>query len=581
VVSLLAARARTHASRRTPCALSVVVLATLASLACGADQAGPAPPHPDRWNVLLIMAEDLSPRLGAYGDTLAHTPNIDRLAREGMRFTRAFTTAGVCAPSRSAIILGVHQNRWGAGAMRVNLPRGDGLEPYTAVPPATWKAYPELLRRAGYHTSNQTKTDYALAKGLRGMMGGGPSTIWDDPTTGDWRARAPGQAFFTQLNPQMTHESRVWPTFTFGSLNAWLLFPFRAADHWHWPQRTDPADVVLPPYYVDTPTARADVARHYDDIAYMDEVVGEQLARLEADGLADRTVVIFTTDHGDGLPRAKRWLYDSGIHVPLIVRWPGVVAPGTVNEELVSLVDLAPTILSIAGLPIPDHMEGRVVVGPDAGPEPAYVYAARDRMDTAPDTVRAVRDRRFAYVRHFVPGQPYVLPIAFRDTMPMMQELLALADAGALEGPPALWFRPTRDPEELFDLDSDPHEIVNLAGDPAHAATLARLRAALDRRLAAHDDLGLIPETALRARFYPDGKQPETAPPAFEVSRHADALRVRFVPGTAHASIRHRVDGGPWRVSTEPIALETGACIEASAVRYGWAESETVERCFE
>jgi len=556
-----------------------VALLALACLACGAPDSPPPPPHPDRWNVLLIVAEDLSPRLGAYGDAVAHTPNLDRLAAEGTRFTRAFTTAGVCAPSRAALLMGVHQNRFGAGAMRVNTSPLEAVPPYSAVPPAEWKGFPELLRRAGYHTSNQTKTDYALQPGFGGTSGGGPATVWDDPTHADWRAREPGQAFFTQLNPQMTHESRVWPTFTFGTLFAWLLAPMRIADHLAWQVETDPRDVVLPPYYVDTPTARADVARHYDNVAVLDRVVGEALERLERDGLADRTVVVFTTDHGDGLPRAKRQVYDSGIHVPLIVRWPGVTEPGSVNDELVSFVDLAPTILAIAGLEVPGHMEGRVLLGPHREPEPAYVYAARDRMDEAVDHVRAVRDRRFAYVRNLLPDQPYVQPIAFRDTMPMMQELQALAEAGELEGVPALWFRARRDPEELYDVEADPHEVMNLAGDPAFADTLERLRAALDRRLAEHEDLGLVPEAELRARFYPDGDQPETAAPAISVVRgEGGDRRVVLTPTTPHASIRHRIDGGPWRVYAGPFDVRSGAHVEARAVRYGWAESEEVEQ---
>jgi len=553
-----------------------MLLVTLC-LACAPEPPPAVSPDPERWNVLLIMAEDLSPRIGAYGDTVAHTPNIDRLAREGTRFTRAFTTAGVCAPSRAAVLMGVHQNRFGAGHMRANTSALEDVPPYSAVPPAEWKAFPELLRRAGYHTSNGQKTDYQLEPGLSGTMGGGPETIWDDSTTADWRPRVPGQAFFTQANPQMTHESRVWPTWSFDNIYGWVMAPLRVADHFAWPRETAPDDVVLPPYYVDTPTARADLARHYNNIALMDEEVGELLARLEADGLADRTVVIFTTDHGDGLPRAKRWLYDSGIHVPLIVRWPGVLSPGSVNDELVSLVDLAPTVLSIAGEPIPPHFEGRVIAGPGKEPEPAYIHAARDRMDTALDAVRAVRDRRFKYVRNLRPDLPYVQPIGFRDTMPMMRELLALDAAGELEGAPALWFRDVRTADELYDLDADPHEIQNLAGDPAHAENLTRLRAELDRHLEMHADLGLLPEPALRAHFYPDGERPVTSPPALAIVHDDERALAVITATTPDASIRHRVDGAAWQLYVDPFEAKPGERIEARSVRYGWSESESTE----
>jgi hypothetical protein len=283
--------------------------------------------------------------------------------------------------------------------------------------------------------------------------------------------------------------------------------------------------------------------------------------------------VIFTSDHGDGLPRAKRWLYDSGLHVPLIVRWPGENEPGGVAGELVSGVDLAPTILSAAGVSVPEQMEGRVFVGPDKTGEPDHVFAARDRIDEGVDRVRAVRDRRFKYVRHMLPQQPYVLASAFRDQMPMMQELLALAEADALEGAPALWFRDQRDAEELFDTRADPHEIRNLAGDPAHAATLMRMRAVLDTWLGGGEDLGLEPEATLAERFWPGGKQPATRSPTIE--KRGDSLHLSSSTPGASLLWRRPHDEG-WSLYTGPIAaLETGR-IEARAVRYGYEVSASV-----
>jgi arylsulfatase A-like enzyme len=521
----------------------------------------------ERPNILLIVAEDLSPRMGAYGDALADTPSIDRLAREGTRYTRAFTTAGVCAPSRAAIILGVHQNTWGAGHMRAS---GGG---YVAVPPADWKAFPELLRAAGYYTVNNGKTDYQMSRRFPNGVFGGPSSIWDEARADDWRGRAPGQPFFVYHTLLATHESQVWPTWRFHSWTQILMAPMRVRNHRAWVLETDPAAVTLPPYYPDTPTVRADLARHYNNIARMDRQVGEILERLEADGLADDTLVVFTTDHGDGLPRAKRWLYDSGLHVPLIVRWPGRVAAGAVDEELVSGVDLAPTFLSLAGVAVPGPLHGRVLLGREAQPEPRYVYAARDRIDEQPDTVRAVRDRRFKYIRNRHPERPYVLDMAFRDQMPMMQELRRLAAEERLEGVPALWFRAQRAPEELYDTEADPHEIQNRAGDPAFAAVLARMRAELDRWLAASGDLGLLPEEELRQRFWPGGREPVTADPT--LGRDADGS-LALQCATPGASMELRLDGGPWRLYTGPVEAPPGAGAEARAVRYGWAASGEV-----
>lgn len=526
-----------------------------------------------RPNLLLIVAEDLSPRLGAYGDPVAHTPNLDRLAAEGVRYTRAFTTAGVCAPSRAALIMGVHQNRFGAGHMRA------AQGGYVAVPPPDWKAFPERLRAAGYFTANSGKTDYQMSARLGGARGG-PFTIWDrDGGMGEgffsdsfalWEERAPGQPFFAYLTLGGTHESQVWPTWQLGERALhWLLLPMRVRNHARWVQRTDPGDVRLPPYYPDTAVVRADLARHYDNVAAMDALVGETLAALARDGLSDETVVIFTTDHGDGLPRGKRWLYDSGIHVPLIVRWPGQVEPGSVSDELVSGVDLAPTLLALAGAPVPAHLEGRVLVGPGREPAPAFVFAARDRMDESSDTVRAARDTRFKYVRNLRPELPYQLANSFGAEMPTWRELKRLHDAGELTGSAALWFRERRPPEEFYDTEADPHEVHDLAGDPRYAAELARLRAALDHWLGAAPDLGLLPEDELRERFWPGGEQPVTAAPEIAIEDGQTTLR----SVTRGASLGYRVDGGAWRLYREPFAVEAGARIEAKAVRYGWAES--------
>ena len=521
-----------------------------------------ADPRP---NIVLIMAEDLSPRIGAYGDRIARTPHLDRLAESSLRFTNAHTTAGVCAPSRAAIIMGAHQDHWGAGHMRAH------AGGYVAVPPEDWKAFPERLRAAGYWTVNGSgKTDYQMATGLTAAFSG-PFTIWDEPNGDDWRGRAEGQPFFAYLTLGQSHESQVWPTWHASTTGLVMAF-MRIPNHWSWQHETDPATVEVPPYYPDTPTVRADIARHYNNIATVDRLTGEILAKLDADGERDRTLVIWTTDHGDGLPRAKRWLYDSGTRVPLLVRWPGHVERGTVNEELVSGVDLAATILAAAGLEAPAQQEGRIFVGPAREPEPAFIFASRGRIDEQADRVRSVRDRGFLYVRHLMPDQPYVLDIAFRNEMPMMREMLAMHEAGALEGTPALWFRDRRDPEELYDTAADPHQIRNLAGDPAYRERLERMRAVLDARLADGRDLGLLPEEVLRERMWPGGEQPVT--PAPDITWQGDAAVVTARHG---ASIGYRLGSEErWRLYTGPVPVSAGTAFTAKAVRYGWAESDAV-----
>lgn len=540
----------------------VLGVAALASPALGAG----------RPNLLLFVAEDLSPRIGAFGDPVASTPHIDRLAREGVRYPNTFTTAGVCAPSRAALITGVHQISIGAQYMRAST-RPAGA--YTSVPPPEVKAFPELLRASGYYTFVNQKLDYQFS-GV--FTGSGPFTIWDAEGTESWRGRPDGAPFFGMINLGETHESAV-----FRPLGSWphsgmhflmqLVLAYQYGIHELWGRQgsTDPASLSLPPYYPDAPAVREDVARHYDNIARMDAHLGEILARLEADGLADSTIVVFTTDHGDGLPRAKRELYDSGIRVPLVVRWPESLRPagalpGTVDERLVSFVDLAPTILAWAGAAPPAFLHGRSL----AAASRSYVFASRDRIDEVPDRQRAVRDARFKYIRSWYPEQPGGHRLAFRDNLESMRELWKLRDEGRLDAAQSLWFEPPG-PERLFDLEKDAYELHDVASEPAYAQDLLRLRAALDAWLARVGDTSEQAEDDMVASFWPAGEQPVTDAPVLEVS----SGRVSIRAPNAGASIGYRVGDGDWQLYTGPFAAPPGARITAKAVRYGWKESES------
>jgi len=527
-----------------------------------------------RPNVLLLVAEDLGPRIGAFGDGVARTPNLDRLAREGVRYPNAFTTSPVCAPSRAALITGMHQASLGAQHMRASSRPAGG---YRSVPPAHVKAFPEQLRAAGYYTFVTEKLDYQFSGP---DTGSGPFTIWDaedDPAL--WRKRDPGQPFFGMLNFLETHETGVmrplgrWPHGLLHlGIQLWRAWRFGLPSG---DDPTPPEAVTVPPFYPDTPIVRADISRHYDNIHQMDAAVGEVLARLEADGLADSTIVIWTTDHGDGLPRAKRELFDSGIRVPMIIRWldawssPGAV-PGSVDEQLISFVDLAPTLLELAGVTPPDPLHGRSFASRRSPPS-EYVYAARDRMDEVPDRQRVARDLRFAYIRSDAPGLPGAHPLAFRDNLDIMRELRRLHEAGALEREQEIWFQPVGR-ERLFDTRSDPWELRNLASDPAHAAVLARMRAALDAWLRRIDDTHAISEDELVARLQPRGEPEVTPAPAILVA----GRRITVRSDTPGASLGYRIDAGRWRLYTEPFDAPPGSSVRAKAVRYGWDESEVV-----
>ncbi len=335
-----------------------------------------------RWNILCIVCEDISPLLGSYGDPVAQTPVLDRLARDGVRFTRMFSSSGVCAPSRAALITGLYATAIGADNMRTSTKDLADHAPYEAVPPPAVRPFAEYLRAAGYYTTNNAKTDYQFET---------PLTAWDESgPEAHWRSRPEGMPFVSVFNLEATHESQVWD---------------RADD----PAIVPPEHVLLAPYYPDTPAIRRDVARVYSNVAVMDRQAGELLAELDEAGLADETIVIFYSDNGGPLPRGKREVLDSGLHVPFLMRFPGGAHAGTVVDDLVAFVDIPATILSLAGVPVPRHMQGRPFWGGQKAAARDFVFAARDRMDERTDTVRAARDRRFEYVRNYT-ARPAPLP---------------------------------------------------------------------------------------------------------------------------------------------------------------------------
>jgi len=549
-------------------AFGILVLPVLGVLMATEAEAGVTRP-----NILLLVAEDMSRRVGAFGDAVARTPNLDRLADEGTRYTHAFTTAGVCAPSRAALLTGMHAISMGGQHMRTSS-RPAGA--YMAVPPPEVKAFPEILRRAGYYTLTDSKLDYQFS-GV--SAGSGPGTLWDAeggevPWLGPDDVPTP---FFGLINFQVTHETGVFTPLGEGWPNSFVHFVVQLGRAWLFGvppsgQPVRPQDVKVPPYYVDSPIAREDLARHYNNIFEMDRQVGEILAELEKSGLADSTIVVWTTDHGDGLPRAKRELYDSGLRVPMIIRWParfrpeGLV-PGAIEERLVSFVDLAPTILSWAGLEKPENMQGSVFSSADAGKRD-YIFAARDRIDEFEDRERAVRDHEYKYIRSWYPARPTGHKLAFRDNLEMMLELWALLEAGKLNPEQRQWFEPTG-LERLYHLPTDPFELRNLADDPSHEEALRRMRrayAAFAERVA---DWSTESEASMVNRMWPGGTQPETKAPVIEMAAGLIALRSE-TPG---ASISYRVGESDEQIYGGPFKAEPGSEITAWAVRYGYAQS--------
>jgi N-sulfoglucosamine sulfohydrolase len=442
----------------------------------GAHAAEPRP------NFLWIIAEDMSPHFSMYGVPEVRTPNIDALARRGMRFDRAFVTGPVCSTSRSAFNTGMYQTTLGAHHQRSHRPDEPGYKPHPL--PQGVRVLADWMRDLGYLTGDLVHLPPAV--GFKASA----HTDWNFTYAGkhadtdrwdDLKARPP---FYAQLNLPEAHRGRAWDEAA-GKLAV----------------RADPAKVALPPYYPDHPVVREDWANYLNCVMVADAKVGSILEQLERDGLAASTVVVFMSDHGQAMVRAKQWLYDSGIRIPMIVYWPSAIpAPagyraGSVSQELVTALDLAATTLALGGGRKPEKMQGRVLFGPQREPEPKYVFGARDRCDETVDRIRTVRSRQYRYLRNYYPERPFLQTNRYKETnYPTMWVLRELHAAGKLAGPALRLVAPTRPGEELYDMMADPHEIVNLTDSPQHAAVLKEMRAALDEWIVATDDQGRFPE---------------------------------------------------------------------------------------
>ena len=426
-----------------------------------------AAPRP---NILWITCEDIGPHLHACGDEYSVTPNLDRISRRGSLYMNAWSNAPVCAPARTTIISGVYPTATGAEHMRslTRMPEG-------------WKMFPGYLREAGYYCSNNEKEDYNLEK---------PPETWDESSKrAHWRNRAAGQPFFSVFNLTITHESQL-----------------RTRPHKF---MHDPAKVRVPAYHPDTPEVRLDWAQYYDNITTMDAQAGRILDELSSDGLADDTIVFFFGDHGSGMPRSKRWPYNSGLNVCILAVLPEKFrhlgardyVPGRRNGRLVGFVDLAPTMLSLAGCKAPEFYQGQAFLGPHEGPARTYSFGFRGRMDEKYDCVRSVRDARYVYVRNYMPHKIYGQHLAYMWETPTTQVWEQLYKEGKLK-PPQTYFWETKPPEELYDLANDRDEVNNLAPLPGSAPLLERFRKAHREHELKVCDIGLLPEAEIHSRAH-------------------------------------------------------------------------------
>jgi uncharacterized sulfatase len=442
-------------------------------------------PAADRPNILWLSTEDINPHLGSYGYESAITPNLDALAEEGVRYANAFTTSGVCAPNRNSIITGMYATSLGMHHMRSG---GEGTEhSIKPVLPSDVHPFSTYLREAGYYCTNNAKEDYQFDT---------PDSAWDESSgEAHWKNRpSEDTPFFAVFNYGGTHEGSIRMGEEAHAKRTRRLTPA---------QRQDPDQMEPPPYYPDTPLVRKNWADYYELITAMDYWVGDRLEELEEAGVAEDTVVFFWSDHGVGLPRAKRWLYDSGTHIPLIIRAPEKyrammqASPGSVADRIVSSVDFGPTVMSLARLERPSYMQGQAFLGPDPPPERQYGFGARDRMDERYDIIRMVRGKRYHYLRNYEPYKPYHQYMNTPEESPVTKQFHQMAEEGTLP-PAADWFTADQKSiEELYDVEQDPHEINNLAGEEDYRDVLTRMRDAHLDWMFETKDLGLIPEPQL------------------------------------------------------------------------------------
>lgn len=535
------------------------------------------------YNILWLVTEDMSAYIPPFGDSTVLTPNLSRLAAEGVRFTNLYSPSGVCSPSRYAIATGRYPSSDGAQHMRVGkanaIMASIGLKDYEVVPPSEVKLMGELMRSEGYYCSNNVKTDYQLTAN---------ATTWDENSqSAHWRNRTPDQPFFSIFNFTITHESQF---FNIPSKFSWRYFEDfpqpglknssgERIDSSTWKLNPMQKAPPIPPYLPDTEVIKKDIATMYSNIVYMDEQVGIILDQLENDGLLDNTIIAWYADHGGPLPRQKRLIYDAGLKAPMIVRFPDQQNAGTIDDQLMSFVDLAPTFMSIIGLPPAEFHQGQPRLGEFESPKSrSYIYAAVDRLDEHYDMQRAVKDNRYKYIKNYYPEKPYYQSIAYREQIASMKELLKMRDAGELNEIQMQWFRKTKDKEELFDTWNDPHELNNIAGQSDMQDKLIELRTACEDWMSTINDRGNQPEIEMAQEFWPNWVQPQVPMPSFseENGNHIISCQMN------NASIGYQIldESGilkdSWQVYKEPIQIGTTEKVIAIADRLGWKPSEIV-----
>ena len=519
-------------------------------------------------NVVWISCEDMGPILGSYGNNIIKTPNLDKLASEGVRYTNAYSTVGVCAPSRFSIITGMYSARLGAHNMRTgdyhnyktpeqvshrkNIgvidKEGKNIPEYEVVPPSYVKPFTEILRANGYYCANNFKCDYQF---------NAPFTAWDEVSSKvSFRDAPKDKPFFYVWNTLLTHESRIW-------------------ERINQPLTVEPEEILIPSYFPDIPEVRNDIARKYSNIEAMDKKVGELMNQLEEDGLLENTIVMFWSDHGGNLLRQKRAVGNTGLNVPLIIRYPNKMNAGKVDERIVSLMDLGPTVLSLLSIEPPKHYDGKAIAGPFEEQPREYAFGTADRFDESTDMQRSVLDGRYVYIKNFMPELPLIYRNKYRERITMNSKLIEMDSLDILEGDAKYMFMKTKPLEEFYDLFNDPYEVNNIINDPKQASRIKNFRVALENWQEEIKDQGFIAENKLVESFWPNMVQPKTENVEFKIR---DDGSYELTSITNGASIGYQIDEeigtNSWSLYHTPITIRDKQKIVARAIRIGYKASE-------
>ena len=508
-----------------------------------------------QYNILCITCEDISDYVGCFGDSVAKTPNLDNFAKEAIRYTRMYSTIGVSAPSRAALITGMYTSSIGANNMRSYvLPQereGKTTPIYEVVLHEGVKCFTEYLRAAGYYCTNNAKTDYQFAS---------PLTAWDENSgQATWKHCPAGMPFYSVFNLEVSHESRLW---------------LRANE----PLTTNPDDIIVPPYYPDDKIIRKEMAVMYSNVTEMDRQFGEKIKELKEAGLYDNTIIIWYSDNGGPMPNQKREIYERGTLVPFMIRFPDGYRAGETDDRLVMFPDIPATILSVADIKPPKYMQGKAFLGKyDAKPR-KYIYGARDRMDEIIDKQGAIRDKRFRYVVNYMTEKPDYMPVAYRMNSMIMQRIWDLYQKDSLDENQKRWFEAPRMREEFYDVETDQNELHNLINDAHYKKEINRLRKEYAAWVKKYNKTWMQTEEENIRQFMPDGVQLKVSNPVVNLKDG----QINFSSKTPGVSFAYQINGkafgkeNDWHLYTKPFAADKTETISVIAVRAGYINSDTI-----